>query len=169
VGANVTGITSLCDGAVRVRRTVCVDGVWAVVLLVGLAVVASEISADLSPDTGAVADFEVLDLGANLNNLADDLVAYAERERDIVSPSSSDGVNIGRTDTACVNGDIDVIIFKLFEGKLLSLEVAPVSILNVGNGESVGSLGVRHREMIWKGSMNRGWFLEEDAEGRCQR
>lgn len=29
---------------------------------------------------------------------------------------------------------------------LLSLEVAPVSVLDIGNGERVGSLRVRHRE-----------------------
>jgi hypothetical protein len=51
VGTNVRGVTTLRDGAIRVRCTVSVDGVGAVVLLVSLAVVAGQIGANLSTDT----------------------------------------------------------------------------------------------------------------------
>lgn len=51
VGTNVRGVTTLRDGAIRVGCTVSVDGIGAVVLLVSLAVVAGQISANLSTDT----------------------------------------------------------------------------------------------------------------------
>jgi len=51
VGTDVRGVTTLRDGAIRVRCTVCVDGVGAVVLLVSLAVVAGQVGADLGTNT----------------------------------------------------------------------------------------------------------------------
>jgi hypothetical protein len=51
VGTDVRGVTTLRDGAIRVRCTVCVDGVGAVVLLVSLAVVAGQVGTDLCTNT----------------------------------------------------------------------------------------------------------------------
>lgn len=74
--------------------TVGVDLVRAVVLLVVLALVAGKIGANLGTGTGAVANLDLGDLGSNLYNAADNLVSYAERQGDVLSPSTGDGVNI---------------------------------------------------------------------------
>lgn len=89
----MTRISTLGDDTVGVRSTVGVDLVGAVVLLVRLAVVASEIGADLSTDTDAVADLDVLDLASDLDGTTDDFVAYAEGEGSL-APSTSDGVDV---------------------------------------------------------------------------
>ena len=94
VDTNVRRVTSLGDGAVGVLSTVGIDLVGAVVLLVGLAVVAGKIGANLSTDTSAVSNLDAGDLVTDLDNLADNLVSYAKRKRKLLSPSSSDGVDI---------------------------------------------------------------------------
>jgi hypothetical protein len=101
-----------------VLSTICVDLVGAVVLLVGLAVVASQVGADLRTNTNTVTDLHLGDLGADLDDLANDLVAYAEGQRDVLSPSSGDGVDVGSADTAGINGYVDIVVLKLLEGKL---------------------------------------------------
>jgi hypothetical protein len=90
VSTDVAGETSLRDGAVRVGSTICVDHVGAVVLLVRLAVTAVEVGADLGTNTCAVANLECSDLGSDLDNLADNLVAYAQRQRNVLRPTTSD-------------------------------------------------------------------------------
>jgi len=56
VRTHVARVTTLSNGAVWVWGTVCVDRIGAVVLLIGLAVVASQVSTDLSADTDTVSD-----------------------------------------------------------------------------------------------------------------
>jgi hypothetical protein len=56
--------------------------VGAVVLLVVLALGAGEIGTDLSADTRAVTNLDLCDLGADLDNLANDFVSNAKRKRD---------------------------------------------------------------------------------------
>lgn len=57
--------------------------VRAVVLLVGLAVVTVQACANLRTNTDSVAHLDSLDLAANLDSPADDLVANAERHGSI--------------------------------------------------------------------------------------
>jgi hypothetical protein len=152
-------VSTLCDCAVVVLSTVCVDLVGAVVFLVVLALVTSKVGADLCTNTSAVSNLDAGDLVADLDDLANDLVSYAERQRELLSPSSSDGVDIGCADTTGVNGNVDIVLLELLKGKLgksqyrrklhnwvftdlLALESAPV--LDVGHREGVGSLRVRH-------------------------
>jgi hypothetical protein len=45
-------------------------------------------------------------------------VAYAKREWDLLSPSTRDGVEIRRANTASVDSDINVILFELLQGNL---------------------------------------------------
>jgi hypothetical protein len=92
--------------------------VGAVVLVVVLALVASEVGTNLSTNTSAVANLELSNLTANLDDLSDDLVSYAERKRDVLSPSASDGVYIRRADTTGINGNVNIILLKLLERKL---------------------------------------------------
>jgi hypothetical protein len=56
--------------------------------------VAGQIGTDLSTNTSAVADLDAGDLVSDFDDLSDDLVSYAERKRDILSPSTGDGVDI---------------------------------------------------------------------------
>jgi len=76
-----------------------------------------QVGANLSTNTNAVADFDVLDLVTDLDRTADNLVADAERER-CLAPSTGDGVNIGAANTAGVNGNVDVFILKRLELEL---------------------------------------------------
>jgi hypothetical protein len=64
------------------------------VLLVVLALIARQVGTDLSSNTSAVANLDAGDLVANLDNLSDNLVSYAKRKRDLLSPSTGDGVDI---------------------------------------------------------------------------
>jgi hypothetical protein len=114
----MAGVSTLGNSAIRVLRAVGINLIGAIVLLVGLAVVAREIGATLSANTNSVSNLDVLDLGADLDSFPDDLVAYAERQRDVLAPSTSDGVKIRRAYTAGVNRDINVILLKLLEGNL---------------------------------------------------
>lgn len=83
MSTNVAGIATHGNGAVRVGSAIGVNGVGAVVFLVGLAVAAGQIGTDLSTDTDTVALFDGGDILANLHDLANDLVANAKRKRDI--------------------------------------------------------------------------------------
>jgi len=106
----------LCHSAVVVLRSVGVDRVGAVVLLIRLAVVAGQIGTNLRTNAGAVSNLELGDLGANFDDLANDLVSYAKRQRNVLSPSTGDGVDVGGANTASVNGNVDVILLEFLEG-----------------------------------------------------
>lgn len=118
VNTDVRGVTSLSDSAVRVLSTVRIDLVGAVVLLVGLALGAGKIGTDLGTRTDAVSDLVLGDLGSDLDDAANNLVSYTERKGDIIAPSTSDGVDVRSADTAGVNGDVDIVVLELLEGKL---------------------------------------------------
>lgn len=60
VGTHVRRVTTLSNGSVWVWSTVGVDHVWAVVLLVSLAVVASQVGTNLGTNTDTVADPAVM-------------------------------------------------------------------------------------------------------------
>ena len=94
VNTNVRRVTSLGDSAVRVLSAVGIDLVRAVVLLVGLALVAGKIGADLGTRSNTVANFVLGDLGSDLDDTANDLVSYAQGKGNVVSPSTGDGVDV---------------------------------------------------------------------------
>lgn len=124
VSSHMARVAALSDCAIGVRCAVCVNSVGAVVLLVRLAVGASEVGTNLSTNTSTVADLEVLDLGADLDDLANDLVSYAERQRNVLAPSASDCVDVRSADTAGIDGDINIVFLEFLEGKLAeALEV----------------------------------------------
>jgi hypothetical protein len=72
--------SALSDGAVRVLCAIGFNLVGAVVLLVGLAIVARKVGTNLSSNTNSVSNLNVLNLRTDLNGLANNLVAYAKRE-----------------------------------------------------------------------------------------
>ena len=58
----MAGVTTLSDSAISVLSTVCVDGVGAVVLLVGLALRAGKVGSNLGTNTSTVANLDLGDL-----------------------------------------------------------------------------------------------------------
>lgn len=118
MSTDMAGVASLGDCAIRLLGAVGVNLVGAVVLEVLLAVVASKIGTNLSTNTGAIANLDTGDLGANLDDLANDLVSYAERKRDILSPSTGDGVNIRGADTTGVDSNVDIVLLKFLQWQL---------------------------------------------------
>lgn len=121
---DVAGVATLSNGAIGVGRAIGVNRVRAVVLLVCLAVVAREVGANLCTDTGAIADLQTLDLGADLDDLSNNLMSYAEREGNILSPPSRDGVDVRGADTASINSNINVVLFEFLERELERLSEA---------------------------------------------
>jgi len=109
----------------------------------------------------SVADLAVGNLVTDLDDLANNLVANAKREGS-VTPTASDGVKIGCANTASLDGNVDIVLFKLLELELALLEVRPVEnrlsaswsccerinvyppLLVVVDHEAFGSLGVAH-------------------------
>ena len=131
VNTNVRRVASLCDSTVRVFSTVGVDLVRAVVFLVVLALVASKICANLGTRTSTVTDLDLGDLGPDLDNTTNNLVPYAERKRDVLSPSTGDSMDIRSADTASINGNIDIVILELLERKLFCLSaIVPCLVIS---------------------------------------
>lgn len=74
----MAGVTALSNGAISVLGAICVDGVGAVVFLVVLALWAGKVGANLSTNTGTVANLDPGNLAADLDDLANNFVSYAE-------------------------------------------------------------------------------------------
>jgi hypothetical protein len=107
----------------------------------------------------SVADLAVSDLVTDLDDLANNFVSNTKRERS-VTPTSSDGVKIGSANTTSLNGNVDIMLFKLLELELTLLEVGPAGMLAscccyrrvimyspllvVVDHEALGSLWVTH-------------------------
>ena len=90
---HVAGVASLCERAIWIRCAVGINGVRAVVLLVGFAVFAGQIGADLSTNAYAVPDFNRLDVLANFYGFANDFVADTDWKGSF-APATVDGVDI---------------------------------------------------------------------------
>ena len=123
VRSNVRRVATLREGAITVLCAESVDGVRTVVLLVGLAVGAGQVCLNLRTDTDTVTFLDGLDILANPDSLANDLVANAERHRSI-TPAAIDGVQVRSADTAALNGDIDVAVLESLELELLGSSVS---------------------------------------------
>lgn len=120
--SHVARIAALCDGTIWVRRPICVNLVGAVVLLVGFALGASQVGANLCANTDAISDLHSCDLGPDIDDLANDLVTDAEGQWDVFVPATSDCVDVGCADTAGVNGNVYVMLLELLERKLIPCE-----------------------------------------------
>lgn len=98
VASDVRCVTTLRYGLLwasllGVRGAVGINLVWAVVLVVALALWALQASPDLSTNTSTVANLECRDFGANFYDLADHFVTDSDRGWG-VTPTASDGVDI---------------------------------------------------------------------------
>lgn len=116
---------------------------WAVVFLVSLAVVTSQICLDLRSNTNAITDFNSCDGAAYFHSTTDDFVANAQWKRRLAPAASntyakrsvgerltkieqeSSTVDIGAANTAGINSDIDVSVLKLLELELFLMEGLP--------------------------------------------
>ena len=85
--------------------------VRAVIFVVRLADVALKAGADLSSHAHPIANLHSRNLVADTNGLANDLVAYDQWQGSI-SPSSGDGVDVRSADTAGIDLDVNIAIFK---------------------------------------------------------
>lgn len=96
---------------------VLTDLVGAVVLVVRLAGLAFETGPDLSTDTDAIADLYRFDPVTDFDGFTDDLVANTQGHWG-TAPASIDGVDIGTTDTAAFNLNVDVSLLELLRFEL---------------------------------------------------
>lgn len=131
VRAHVAGVTTLSHGAVAVLCAIGVDGVGAVVLLVGLAVVAGQVGLDLRSHADAVADLDRLHVLADLDGFTDDFVTNAEGHGGL-APAAADGVNVRRADTTSVDGNVNVAVFEGLEGELEGRNVSGLEACTQG-------------------------------------
>lgn len=133
------------ESSIQVRRTVGINLVLAVRLIVVLALLALQARVHLSTDTDALADLGHGDLLANLEDLANDLVADSERVR-AASPVAGDGVHVAGADTAALDLDVDIVRAKGAGGPGVLLELKP--ILRRGGLEARELFGVRHGDGV---------------------
>jgi hypothetical protein len=112
VGAVVVGVATVgLVLAVGVDGSVGVDGLLAVGHVAVLAVNALEARLGLGTNTDTVADLDVLDLLANTDSLADNLVADAARVGSW-APTGGKHVDVRTADTAVGDLDVDVGLLK---------------------------------------------------------
>lgn len=97
---------------------------WAVVLVIALALLALQARPDLSAHTNAVSDLDAGNLVADPDSMANDLVANADRKRNF-APAPVDGVDIRGAHSAALDLDIDIV-----GAKLLGFELCSFSVLN---------------------------------------
>lgn len=82
---------------------------WAVILVVALALRALQARPDLGTNTSTVANLECRNLGSNFYDLANDLVADSDGCWRF-TPATCDGVYIGTANTAALDLDIDIVL-----------------------------------------------------------
>lgn len=83
----------------------------AIIFIVRLANLALQTSPNLGSDSNAVSNIDRRNFVADFDCLANDLMSDAQREIGL-SPTSSDGVNIGATDTTGLNQDIYIALLE---------------------------------------------------------
>ena len=99
---------------------------WAVVLVITRALLALQARPDLSPNTDTISDLAAGHLVANLDSMANDLMANADGKRGS-SPAAINCVNIRATDTAALDLDVDVV-----GPELLRFELGETSAMFIG-------------------------------------
>jgi hypothetical protein len=106
----------------RPRSRLPTNHVWAVVLVIALALLALQARPDLSSNTDTVSDLDAGHLVADLDSMANDLMANADRKRNF-TPTTGDGMNIRAADTAALDLDVDVVWAELLGFELWLLSV----------------------------------------------
>lgn len=88
-----------------------------VVLVVRLANLALQTGTDLSANTHTVSNLDGCHLITYFDSLADDFVTDANWEG-AITPTASNGMDIRAANSAALNFDVDVTVFKLLRFKL---------------------------------------------------
>jgi hypothetical protein len=120
MGAHVAGVATLRDSTVWVLSTVCGSSSrcppcnWrksnrrlrrcryeVSICLIGSSHI--ELCTNLRANTSAVSNLDLGDFGSDFDDLANDLMSYAEGKGNVLSPSTGDGVNIRSANTTGVN------------------------------------------------------------------
>lgn len=116
--------TSISSLVLIVLGTIRINLVWAVVLVIGLALWALQARPDLSSDTDTISHLDSGDLVSNLDGLSNDFVTSTNSwvlvyGKLAVAPTASDCVDIGTADTTGVNENVDISITELLWLELL--------------------------------------------------
>lgn len=128
---------------VQIWGAVGIDLMLTVRLIVVLALSAGQARVNLGADADAVADLGEGDLWANLEDLADDLMANSEWVG-ALAPVSRDGVLVRGANAASLDLNIDIIVAQGPWRPRTLLEVGP--FLGTGGLETGELLGIRHDE-----------------------
>lgn len=134
----MTRVATLRDCSVGVWCAICINGIGAVarnsmlnralvqflntkvmhlLLLVRLAILTSQIGSDLSTNSYAVTNFDVLYCFADSDGSADNFVANTDWKRGF-TPPTGDGVDIAAADTTGINCNVNVVILERLEFEL---------------------------------------------------
>ena len=103
----------------------------AVVLVIRFTDLALEACLDLSADADTIADLTGSHFVASFDDFADNFVAHANGQW-AVSPTASDSMNIGATNAACFDLDINIAILKWLWLELweVSISILSAALLN---------------------------------------
>lgn len=92
--------------------------------MVCLAILACQIGADLCTDANTVSNLDVRDFRSYFYGATDNFVTDTNWQRDL-APAAGDGVHITATHSACIDGDINVMVFKGLKFELRSVSLLP--------------------------------------------
>lgn len=126
---------------IQIRRTIGINLVLTVRLIVVLALLTLQARIHLRTDTNTLTDLGESDLVANLDDLADDLVADGEGVG-TAAPVAGDGVQVAGANAAALDLDINVVRTEGAGRPGVLFELKPV--LGGGGLEAGELLGVRH-------------------------
>lgn len=106
--------------------------------------------ADLGADTDTLSDLELLDVLADLNDFADNLVAGDDKLGLPRAPAARDGVVVRAANTAALDGDGHAVILERLELVLGDLEVEVLLRVLDGVAGSLVVDGGGHLLLTWK-------------------
>ena len=113
----------------------------AVVLVLALAHIALQAGPHLGANADAIALLDLRHVFADLDGLADNLVADAQRTLEL-APAAGDGMHIGPADAAALDLYVDIVIPKRLGLELVAVELVPG--LGRVNNEALESVWVAH-------------------------
>lgn len=145
VRSDVAGIASLGDHPAVLLGPLTSIGVdhddWAVSLVLVLTLLALAAGEGLCTNTDTLAFLDQRDLGAHAYGNAQDFMTNRQREM-LGAPTTRDRMDVGTTDTASDDLDVDIVVVKGFQLEGTLVEFRPR--LGAVDLESFGLFGVRH-------------------------
>lgn len=115
---NMTGIPSLWhDSSIRPNRTICINLMTAVCLVIIFALLALETGIHLRTNSNPWANFDQRYLWPNTNSGADNFMPAAERPV-LGAPSTTQCMDIWAANAACLDFHVNIKILKWFRFEL---------------------------------------------------